>query len=148
MDKKQACIIYQLLLPAITESTETLTQFAINNVEKLSEEEKAIEMGFEGACTLWQLIQIPVLLGVKIIMEFNDFKKSWAWVTGLFAALVTALIVGGAIGGRYGSCGAFIMWWIAGFITFVVGRFLLYLLSNHLGIQRSLISLFECYHVV
>jgi len=86
--------------------------------------------GMQGALTWWQLLQIPVEVGTKWMMESKWFKTlmkeelGWnvddnhSYAVSKAASLATATAVGGVVTGGAGIVGAVLFWFAAELVTF------------------------------
>eukprot|EP00092_Neocalanus_flemingeri_P007874 GFUD01008500.1.p1 GENE.GFUD01008500.1~~GFUD01008500.1.p1 ORF type:complete len:382 (-),score=86.66 GFUD01008500.1:163-1308(-) len=82
--------------------------------------------GMIGAFTWWQLLQIPVEIGTKLLLESKWFKD----ISGVeydpdevyritkYNSIITAATVGGVVAGPAGIGGAIAMWFAAEIVTF------------------------------
>ena len=85
---------------------------------------------FKGGLTWWQVLQIPVELGVKMLFEADWFKKmvkeelgvdvtkDGAYAASKLASILTSAGVGVAVGGVAGVIGAVALWFTAEIFTF------------------------------
>ena len=88
--------------------------------------------GMQGSITWWQLLQIPVELGTKILLESEWFKTvmkeelgfnitdDHAYLVSKMASLTTASVVGGVVTGGWGIIGAVVLWFAAEFVSFAM----------------------------
>ena len=88
--------------------------------------------GMKGGITWWQLLQIPVELGTRWLVESSWFKTMMkeelgfdvtdddAYVVSKMASLSTAAVVGGVVTGGWGIIGGVALWFAAELVSFTL----------------------------
>ncbi|XP_063728764.1 uncharacterized protein LOC134856340 [Symsagittifera roscoffensis] len=104
---------------------EILKSLIINAQHELVE---AVINATRGAFTWWQLLQIPVELGVRLLMESEWFQETfgyhdpggkWAYAASKLASVGVAGLVGLCVtGGGWGFFGAVLVWFVQELLTF------------------------------
>ncbi|XP_063723824.1 uncharacterized protein LOC134851606 isoform X1 [Symsagittifera roscoffensis] len=103
---------------------EEATRLIVNAEQEIVE---ALLNASRGAFTWWQLLQIPVELGVRLLMEsewfqdeldYRDPTGKWAYAVSKIASIGYAGLVGLCMAGQWGLVGAVVIWFAQELITF------------------------------